>query len=145
MKVTYSMLSTKLVKKIVKLAFETIFSTRRLSVYNLVRLHLTVSTKHTVLYGLSIEKVILNRFYFCYILKSLSSQSIYVQFVPGIISFKQYLKIINIFNSEILNPEIDLYGDPDDVFEVLILKKQISLGQKMKNPFLLKLITCLGN
>lgn len=145
MKVTYSMLSSKLVKKIVKLAFETIFSKRRLSVYNLVRLHLTVSTKHTVLYGLSIEKVILNRFYFCYILKSLSSQSIYVQLVPGITSFKQYLKIINIFNSEILNPEIDLYGDPDNVFEVLILKKQISLGQKMKNLFLLKLITCLGN
>ena len=103
----------------------------RLSVNHLVRLHLAMSTTCTILYTLALEKRLKHRFYFSYIHKSFF-YSTYLQFVPSIKFLKQYLKVINIFNSKILDSHIDYLND---IFEYLNYKKKKtnkSLGKKWK-------------
>lgn len=101
----------------------------RLSVNDLVRLHLAMSTTCTILYTLALEKKRLkHRVYFSYIHKSFS-YSTYLQFVLSIKFLKQFLKIINIFNSKILDSHIDYLND---IFEYLNYQKKTNkpLGQK---------------
>ena len=81
----------------------------RLSVNHLVRLHLAMSTTCTILYTLALE--IHKSFFY----------STYLQFVPSIKFLKQYLKVINIFNSKILDSHIDYLND---IFEYLNYKKK---------------------
>lgn len=112
----------------------------RLSVNDLVRLHLAMSTTCTILYTLALDKKRLkHRFYFSYIHKSFS-YSTYLQFVLSIKFLKQFLKIINIFNSKILDSHIDYLND---IFEYLNYQKKKLINHWGRNEKPLHLMHCL--
>lgn len=85
------------------------------------------------------KKRLKHRFYFSYIHKSFS-YSTYLQFVLSIKFLKQFLKIINIFNSKILDSHIDYLND---IFEYLNYQKKKLINHWGRNEKPLHLMHCL--